>query len=173
MACFPPFAGRNSAMRLRTRPGVLCLFAFSFLLVPFALRPAHAGAPALSAVEVFPPEIHLYSSRARQSFVVKATYADGITRDVTTLAKTSFANPALVKLDKNMIYPVADGATEMKVEFEGRGITLPVQIKDAKVDRPISFKLDVMPVFMKAGCNVGGCHGAARGKDGFRLSLFG
>ena len=26
---------------------------------------------------------------------------------------------------------------------------------------------------MRAGCNVGGCHGAARGKDGFRLSLFG
>src|SRR5262249_10939387 len=25
----------------------------------------------------------------------------------------------------------------------------------------------------KAGCNQGSCHGAARGKDGFRLSLFG
>jgi len=41
------------------------------------------------------------------------------------------------------------------------------------VDPPISFKLDVMPVFMRAGCNVGSCHGSARGKDGFRLSLFG
>ena len=30
-----------------------------------------------------------------------------------------------------------------------------------------------MPVFFRAGCNSGGCHGAARGKDGFRLSLFG
>ena len=40
-------------------------------------------------------------------------------------------------------------------------------------DRPISFKLDVMPVFMKAGCNSGACHGSARGKDGFHLSLFG
>jgi hypothetical protein len=26
---------------------------------------------------------------------------------------------------------------------------------------------------MRTGCNTGGCHGAARGKDGFRLSLFG
>ncbi|HVE40344.1 MAG TPA: DUF1549 and DUF1553 domain-containing protein, partial [Planctomycetota bacterium] len=26
---------------------------------------------------------------------------------------------------------------------------------------------------MRAGCNTGACHGAARGKDGFRLSLFG
>ncbi len=30
-----------------------------------------------------------------------------------------------------------------------------------------------MPVFMRAGCNTGSCHGAARGKDGFRISLFG
>src|SRR5688572_30929936 len=35
------------------------------------------------------------------------------------------------------------------------------------------FRSDVMPVFMKAGCNTGSCHGAARGKDSFRLSLFG
>ena len=30
-----------------------------------------------------------------------------------------------------------------------------------------------MPIFLRNGCNQGGCHGAARGKDGFRLSLFG
>jgi hypothetical protein len=30
-----------------------------------------------------------------------------------------------------------------------------------------------MPVFARGGCNMGSCHGAARGKDGFRLSLFG
>jgi len=38
---------------------------------------------------------------------------------------------------------------------------------------PPSFRRDVMPVFFRAGCNQGGCHGAARGKDGFMLSLFG
>ena len=36
-----------------------------------------------------------------------------------------------------------------------------------------SFRLDVMPILMRSGCNTGSCHGAARGKDGFRLSLFG
>jgi hypothetical protein len=30
-----------------------------------------------------------------------------------------------------------------------------------------------MPILMRSGCNTGSCHGAARGKDGFRLSLFG
>ena len=38
---------------------------------------------------------------------------------------------------------------------------------------PVSFKNDVVPVFMRGGCNGGACHGAGTGKDGFRLSLFG
>ena len=38
---------------------------------------------------------------------------------------------------------------------------------------PPSFRQDVMPVFFRAGCNAGSCHGASRGKDGFMLSLFG
>ena len=37
----------------------------------------------------------------------------------------------------------------------------------------VSFRQDVMPVLFRAGCNSGTCHGSARGKDGFRLSLFG
>ncbi len=36
-----------------------------------------------------------------------------------------------------------------------------------------SFKNDVLPVFSRHGCNAGNCHGAASGKDGFMLSLFG
>jgi hypothetical protein len=132
---------------------------------------AQANAP--TKVEVSPPDINLNTTRDRQSFIVQATYADGITRDVTAEAKLSFANPALVKVDKNVVHPVADGQTQMKVEFGGQTLTIPVTVKDATRDRPISFKLDVMPVFMKAGCNTGSCHGAARGKDGFRLSLFG
>lgn len=36
-----------------------------------------------------------------------------------------------------------------------------------------SFGPHVMPIFSKAGCNSGSCHGAFAGKNGFRLSLFG
>ncbi len=38
---------------------------------------------------------------------------------------------------------------------------------------PISFRNDVMAVLSKAGCNLGTCHGNARGKGGFQLSLRG
>ncbi len=137
---------------------------------PVAL-PAPAQVPA--KVEVFPPDVALATSRGRQVFVVQATFADGITRDVTAEAKTALANPGLAKLDKNLLTPLADGATVMNVEFGGKTVAVPLTVKDAAKDRPISFKLDVMPIFMRNGCNQGSCHGAARGKDGFRLSLFG
>ncbi len=128
---------------------------------------------APASLAVFPPDVNLQTAKSRQVFVVQATFPDGITRDVTAEAKASLGNPAFAKLDKNILTPAADGTTEMKVEYAGKAVTVPVKVKDAKVDRPISFKLDVMPIFMRAGCNQGGCHGAARGKDGFRLSLFG
>ncbi|OYW24068.1 MAG: hypothetical protein B7Z55_02895, partial [Planctomycetales bacterium 12-60-4] len=38
---------------------------------------------------------------------------------------------------------------------------------------PVSFRNEVMAVLSKAGCNLGTCHGNARGKGGFQLSLRG
>src|SRR6185436_5181680 len=77
------------------------------------------------------------------------------------------------KVEKGIVTPLADGRTDLQVKYGGKQITLPVAVVQAKVERPISFNLDVMPVFMKAGCNAGSCHGSSRGKDGFHLSLFG
>ncbi len=61
----------------------------------------------------------------------------------------------------------------MDVAYAGLTASATIEVKDVATDRPISFMTDVMPVFARAGCNTGSCHGAARGKDGFRLSLFG
>lgn len=134
---------------------------------------AFAQAPAVTSLAIYPPDIALSTARARQAIIIQAGYADGITRDVSTQANVRVANPMICRLDGQMVYPVSDGVTDLVVEFGGRAITASVAVKDAGGERPISFKLDVMPVFMRSGCNVGGCHGAARGKDGFRLSLFG
>src|SRR5262245_31796794 len=87
-----------------------------------------ADGPALTTVEVFPADINIFTSRGQQSFIVKATYADGITQDVTVNAKISLSNPALAKLEKNVITPLADGSTELKVEFGGKTATAAVKI---------------------------------------------
>jgi hypothetical protein len=132
--------------------------------------PARAG---LDSIQVFPSDVSLLTARGKQTIVVQAAFSDGITRDVTAKSKLALVDPKLAKVAGNLLTPLADGETKLVVEYEGKKALVPVKVKDAKKDRPISFKLDVMPIFMRAGCNQGGCHGAARGKDGFRLSLFG
>jgi hypothetical protein len=150
-------------MKQLTRFLLLLCFCFSVV----------SSVGAQTRLAVYPPDVNLETARDTQTFVVQATDATGITRDVTSLAKVEFANPALARREGHTVYPAADGKTEMAISFEGQTVKLPVSVTKAAVDRPISFKQDVMPVFMRAGCNSGGCHGAARGKDGFRLSLFG
>ena len=132
-----------------------------------------AAKPALTDLKVFPADVNLTTRGDRQSIVVQAIYADGVTRDVTAQASFTLAHQALAKFDHFVLSPLADGQTELKVKFQGKTLVVPVKIVAAQADEPISFLKDVMPVFTKAGCNAGGCHGTSRGKDGFRLSLFG
>jgi hypothetical protein len=50
------------------------------------------------------------------------------------------------------------------------------RLSDEDISKPIDrvdFENDLMPVFTKFGCNAGACHGAAVGRGGFMLSLFG
>jgi Protein of unknown function (DUF1549)/Protein of unknown function (DUF1553) len=131
------------------------------------------AAPALTDLTIFPPDVHLTTKRDRQSLVVQAVYADGVTRDVTDKSKFALENKSLARLDGATLHPVADGITELTVKFGGRTLKVPVTIEEARIERATSFRLDVIPALTKAGCNAGACHGASRGKDGFRLSLFG
>ncbi|MFO0985145.1 MAG: DUF1553 domain-containing protein [Planctomycetota bacterium] len=128
---------------------------------------------ARPVLEVFPAQVSLETARDEQSLVGRLLQPDGITRDVTRAVAITASDPGLVKIEGNVVRPAADGHGQLVVSFEDQTVSVPLQVSAAAQDRPISFKLDVMPVFMKGGCNSGGCHGAARGKDGFRLSLFG
>ena len=40
-------------------------------------------------------------------------------------------------------------------------------------EQPVDFDTDIVPIFTKAGCNAGACHGSARGRGGLKLSLYG
>ena len=162
--------------------GLLCLLAWALStdpllgagrVTPKTTTPVPTRLAELTEVKIFPPAVNLRTKQARQSLVVQATYADGVTRDVTDEAAYSIGSPAVVTISEHVLRPVSDGKTDLRVAFGGRTLTAPITVQEASLDRPISFKLDVMPVFMKAGCNAGSCHGSSRGKDGFHLSLFG
>lgn len=132
-----------------------------------------ARAESSSALKVFPATVVLRGQDDRQSLAVQVVDGQGMTRDVTASARYRLADPSLATIAGQTLAPKNDGNTQLVVEHNGLKAEVPVVVKDAATSRPISFRLDVMPVFMKHGCNNGSCHGAARGKDGFNLSLFG
>jgi len=138
-----------------------------------ALSAVAAGAATLTDLKVFPADVKLTTRGDRQAVVVQAIYDDGVTRDVTAEAALALADKKFAALQQAVLTPLSDGSTELRVKFKGRTVAVPVSVERSGMNESISFTKDVMPVFTKAGCNTGGCHGASRGKDGFHLSLFG
>ena len=138
-----------------------------------AIADARRKAGMIRELAVYPPKITLETERDSHQLVATVTYNDDTTQDVTGIAKTSLADPAIARLEGDVLRPLKDGTTELMVTHAGKTTKIPVEVKGATTPRPVSFNLDVMPVFMREGCNTGGCHGASRGQDRFRLSLFG
>ncbi|MCO8125287.1 DUF1549 and DUF1553 domain-containing protein [Stieleria sp. TO1_6] len=157
----------------------------SLLLLIVAALPASAVTPADESAgtpsdpprkpdfAVYPPEIKLNSARDFQSFVAVLRREDGITEDASDRVIWKIADPTKVKRDNFQLLPLADGQTELIAEYLGSEVRVPITVTASQTKPPISFTNDVMPVLTRSGCNTGSCHGAARGKDGFRLSLFG
>jgi len=146
-------------------------FCLTIGLSLVALVSARADSPA--GLKVFPSTVELDGQDDRQGLIIQSVDSQGVTKDVTTTAKLKLVDPALVAITGQTLAPKKDGSTKLLVEHAGLKVEVPIIVKDATQSRAISFRLDVMPIFMKHGCNNGSCHGAARGKDGFMLSLFG
>jgi hypothetical protein len=138
-------------------------------LVAFAQDPQ----PQWSAFTVYPSDIQISSQSDSQHVIAVATRPDGITVDVSDQVAWRLENPALARIENLIVYPTADGATELVGAWNGMEARVKLTLTQTATPRTVSFERDVMPVLTKSGCNTGSCHGAARGKDGFRLSLFG
>ena len=65
------------------------------------------------------------------------------------------------------------GSGILRVEASGRAVNLPIRADGALQDRKPTFVRDVVPVLNSVGCTGGTCHGSAKGKNGFKLSLRG
>ncbi len=124
-------------------------------------------------LSVFPEQIQLDTARDYQNFLAVVRRKDDVTLDVTDAAKWTLANDQIAKLEGHQIVPVADGETELICELGGTVRRIPVTITRSSEKLPISFEKDIVPILTRSGCNTGSCHGAARGKDGFMISLFG
>ncbi|MEZ6133923.1 MAG: DUF1549 and DUF1553 domain-containing protein [Pirellulaceae bacterium] len=144
------------------------------LLLVQAVLPHWAVAEnAWTSLTVYPPEIKLSTAADFQNVVAIAHRDDGVTLDVTESVTWALENGELASIENFQLKPTSDGSTQLLAKWQELSAAVPVSVTDATKAREVSFHLDVMPLLTRTGCNTGSCHGAARGKDGFRLSLFG
>ena len=182
----------NSVPVLNTNPSAAamnnrflrCHVAHCFLLAGLLLA-APAGAQAdeemeslpegleIVSIDVIPPAVSLKSGFEYRQIQFRGNLKTGETADLTRMVKLT-TKPATVAVSAlGLVTPVADGQEQLTFVFQGREVTVAVEVSGAQQTPPISFVQDVQPTFSRLGCNAGTCHGSRTGKNGFKLSLRG
>jgi hypothetical protein len=118
-----------------------------------------------------PGEFTLHGPASRQTLVVER--AQGALFMGPAAAEIDSSDPKVVKVEDGVAVPVGNGSATLTAKAGGRTATAKVTV--VGLDKPFdrSFRNHVQPVMARYGCSSGACHGAAAGKNGFRLSLRG
>jgi hypothetical protein len=138
--------------------------------------PAPAG---VASLEVEPAEILLDGPFATTQLLVTGRLADGrridLTRSITVSADGD--GMSLVSIGPGgLVRPLADGTARLRLSYGTEAAvsaTVKIRVAGTGASPHVDFVRDVNPVLAKMGCNQGTCHGAAKGKNGFKLSLRG
>jgi WD40 repeat protein/mono/diheme cytochrome c family protein len=151
-----------------------------------SLEPEPAPPAAVAAIAVEPPAVALEGPFATAQLVVTGRLVDGRTVDLTrsvriepapASAAGGDAKPLVTVGPGGLVRPLADGSGALRVVHGDGAATvsrdLPVSVAGTGGMPDVDFIRDVNPVLAKLGCNQGTCHGAAKGKNGFKLSLRG
>ena len=124
-------------------------------------------------LEVQPGEVELSHRFAYRQLLLTAVLESGERLDATRMAKVEVSAPMVEVSPTAMVRPVKDGEGTIKLTLGKQSVEIPVHVKNQSAAYKASFVRDVMPTLSKMGCNAGTCHGAAKGKNGFKLSLRG
>jgi hypothetical protein len=126
----------------------------------------------IARIEVQPATITLNHPYDYRQILVTAVLDTGDRLDVTRMAP--LVGPTSVQVTPaGLVRPATDGSGAITFTLGGQTVSIPVTVKGQSLLYEVSFVRDVMPMMSKLGCNAGTCHGAADGKNGFKLSLRG
>jgi hypothetical protein len=132
------------------------------------------GSSAPVRILVEPSEIVLEGTNARQQVAISGQFADGSVRDLTMEALFEVDRQDVASVSTaGLVRSLADGRARIRIKVAELLAEVPVLVEKAVRHRPVSYRLDVVALLSKAGCNMGACHGNLNGKGGFRLSLRG
>ena len=124
-------------------------------------------------IKATPSEITFTNKFAYEQLLLTGYLENGETLDVTRIAEQDVPGDIVQISSKGLVRPLSDGQGELKFTIGHQSVAVPVAVTDSGADHPVSFIRDVAPIISKAGCNAGTCHGSAKGKNGFKLSLRG
>lgn len=131
-----------------------------------------AGSASAAEFAVYPPAVALtgpHSSAKLGAFQLSAGRAT-IPRNPSYRSK----NPKIVTVDETgFVKPTGNGETAILVVHGPETIRVPVTVTKFETPNVWSFVNHIQPIFVRAGCNSGACHGALAGKGGLKLSLRG
>ncbi len=125
-------------------------------------------------IRVAPGVVELTGPNASQQLSVVRVQGDKAVADVSGRARFSSSNPKVAIVDaQGIVRAVGDGEATVTATFGS--ITGTAHIKAIKTAESLApnFRIHVVPVLTRLGCNSGACHGALAGKGGFKLSLRG
>ena len=101
----------------------------------------------------------LKGQHARQQLIATAK-DDGKDVDVTRVVKYSATPARVVAISPyGMVTPLGDGAATITATIGNLKSVVKVKVQQFGVEQPINFANQIVPIFTKAGCNGGGCHG--------------
>jgi hypothetical protein len=127
--------------------------------------------PAIRALQLQPASLVLKHGRDERRLLVSGVTDAGMV-DLSDQAKLETVSDCVEITAEGYIRPVKKGAAEIVIRAAGQTTKLPVTVESAALPL-VRFGADVQPILSKAGCNQGTCHGSAKGKNGFKLSLRG
>jgi hypothetical protein len=119
--------------------------------------------------------LHLRGADARQQLLVTATFSTGTLRDYTREVVYQTSPAGVIQVSKTgRVTPLAEGTAMITAKSSnGATTSLAVEVEQYKDIPTVNFPNQIVPIFTKAGCNAGGCHGKSSGQNGFKLSLLG
>ncbi len=130
-------------------------------------------ADKLAAIEVEPQQIKISGKYDVVQLLVTGRLESGDLVDVTRMVQVDGAGGVVDVSPRGLLCAKADGRAELTFSLGPLAAKATVEVAGADAELHPLFIRDCMPVISRMGCNSGTCHGANKGKAGFKLSLRG
>jgi len=106
-------------------------------------------------------------------FLITGKLASGETFDATRMTQVKISEPIATISPNRLLRATGNGVVNVQFQLADQVVNSAVTITGVEEDYPVDMLRDVLPALTKLGCNAGTCHGANKGKAGFKLSLRG